>query len=225
LLGRAVYKPSMPLVCNQERSIKERDWVLPPCCSQIHCCTWTLGQASARHPLTLLPPTISHSYNLRSRGNPTNLVSDMPGSDEAETAASVALQPSELAAITTALAEVQRQLGLFATQMASMSSRIAVVESTLGTSAMAPPPDCPTACLDMADTHRPWQRPMATSHHHPSNPLLRLNPRPGISTTSSHPSSSNPPTISHSYNLRSGGNPTNRLLVNDNKWWLLMHTL
>jgi uncharacterized coiled-coil protein SlyX len=65
----------------------------------------------------------------------------MPRSDEAET--TVSAQPSELAAITTALAEVQRQLGLFATQMASMSSRIAAVESTPGTSAMALPPDCP----------------------------------------------------------------------------------
>jgi uncharacterized coiled-coil protein SlyX len=65
----------------------------------------------------------------------------MPGSNEAETAASA--QPSELAAITTALAEVQCQLGLFATQMASMYSRIDTVESTLGTSAMAPPPDYP----------------------------------------------------------------------------------
>jgi hypothetical protein len=60
----------------------------------------------------------------------------MLGFDEAETAASA--QPSELAAITTTLVEVQRQLGLFATQMASMSSLIATVESTPGTSAMAP---------------------------------------------------------------------------------------
>jgi hypothetical protein len=63
----------------------------------------------------------------------------MPGSNADDSAASTA-QPSELATITTALAEVQRQLGLFATQM---SSCIAAVESTPGTSGMAPPPDCP----------------------------------------------------------------------------------
>jgi hypothetical protein len=99
----------------------------------------------------------------------------MPGSDEAETAASA--QPSELAAITTALAEVQRQLGLFATQMASMSSRIAVVESTPGTSAMAPPPDCPYGmpgygglppAMIAADGHLPPPPTTisAPAHHH-----------------------------------------------------------
>jgi hypothetical protein len=86
----------------------------------------------------------------------------MLGSDEAETTASA--QPSELATITTALAKVQRQLGLFATQMASMSSRIAAVESTPRTSAMAPPPDCPYSmpgygglplAMTAADGHRP----------------------------------------------------------------------
>jgi hypothetical protein len=85
------------------------------------------------------PSSSSHSYNLRSRTKSTNLVSEMPGSNADDSAASTA-QPSELATITTALAEVQRQLGLFATQM---SSCIAAVESTPGTSGMAPPPDCP----------------------------------------------------------------------------------
>jgi hypothetical protein len=72
----------------------------------------------------------------------------MPGSNTDDSAASTT-QALELAAITTALAEVHRQLGAFATQMSSMSSRIAAVETLPGSSALSLPASSPMACPGM----------------------------------------------------------------------------
>jgi hypothetical protein len=85
------------------------DCSLPHLCSAPHLSSQPSGStAPLRSRLSSQLDT--HSYNLRSRGVSTNLVSEMPGSNTDDSATS-ATQASELAAITAALAEVQRQLG------------------------------------------------------------------------------------------------------------------
>lgn len=117
------------------------DCSLPHLCSAPHLSSQPSGSTA---PLRSRSSSQldTHSYNLRSRGVSTNLVSEMPGSNTDDSAAS-ATQASELAAITTALAEVQRQLGAFATQMSSMSSRIAAVETPPASAALSLPASCP----------------------------------------------------------------------------------
>jgi hypothetical protein len=117
------------------------DCSLPHLCSAPHLSSQPSGSTA---PLRSRSSSQldTHSYNLRSRGVSTNLVSEMSGSNTDDGAAS-ATQASELAAITTALAEVQRQLGAFATQMSSMSSRIAAVETPPASSALSLPTSCP----------------------------------------------------------------------------------
>jgi hypothetical protein len=112
------------------------DCSLPHLCSAPHLSSQPSGRSRSSSQLD------THSYNLRSRGVSTNLVSEMPGSNTDDSAAS-STQASELAAIATALAEVQRQLGAFAKQMSSMSSRIAAVETPPASSALSLPATCP----------------------------------------------------------------------------------
>lgn len=110
------------------------------------------------------PPPSSHTYNLCSQDDRANLVSVIPGSNNGDSVASATPSPT-LETITTILADVQRQLGDFATQMSSMSSRIAAVESTPGSSTSMP--------LSGAPLRHPRIRRIATVHgmdrgHHPS---------------------------------------------------------
>jgi hypothetical protein len=66
----------------------------------------------------------------------------MSGSNEEESTAAAALQPS-LASIAATLGEVQRQLDDFAQQMSSISSRIAAIEACPSPSTPAIPQDLP----------------------------------------------------------------------------------
>jgi hypothetical protein len=123
------------------------DCSLPDLCSATHLSSQPSGSTAPLRSRSS-SPLDTHSYNLRSRGVSTNLVSEMPGSNTDDSAASTT-QALELAAITTALAEVHRQLGAFATQMSSMSSRIAAVETLPGSSALSLPASSPMACPGM----------------------------------------------------------------------------
>lgn len=66
----------------------------------------------------------------------------MPGSNTGDSLASATVPPS-LESITTMLADMQRQLGEFNSQMSSISSRVTAMEKNPGTSADTPPSGCP----------------------------------------------------------------------------------
>jgi hypothetical protein len=77
----------------------------------------------------------------RSRDH-TNLISEMPGSNAGDSLASATVPPS-MESITTMLADMQRQLGKFNSQMSFISSRVTAMEKNPGTSADTHPFGCP----------------------------------------------------------------------------------